>query len=97
MAVLESAELTGTLDKVLEELADYLERDIDARSQVTSALIYPSVVAVMAIVTVVVLAAFVLPRFKTFFASLNAKLPLPTRMLLCVSGFITSGGGPFSV
>ena len=89
VAVLESAELTGTLDKVLEELADYLERDIDARSQVTSALIYPSVVAVMAIVTVVVLAAFVLPRFKTFFASLNAKLPLPTRMLLSVSGFIT--------
>ena len=89
VAVLESAELTGTLDKVLEELADYLERDIDARSQVTSALIYPSVVAVMAIVTVVVLAAFVLPRFKTFFASLNAKLPLPTRMLLAVSGFIT--------
>ena len=55
----------------------------------TSALIYPAVVAVMAIVTVVVLAAFVLPRFKTFFASLNAKLPLPTRMLLAVSGFIT--------
>jgi type IV pilus assembly protein PilC len=89
VAVLESAELTGTLDKVLDELADYLERDQDARSQVTSALIYPSVVAVLAIITVIVLAAFVLPRFKTFFDSLNAKLPLPTRMLLSFSGFVS--------
>ncbi len=90
VAVLESAELTGTLDKVLDELATYVQRDIDARSQVTSALIYPAVVACMAIITVVVLAAFVLPRFKTFFDSLNAKLPLPTRMLLAFSSFISN-------
>ena len=44
VAMLESAELTGNLDKVLEELADYIERDIDARSQIISALIYPAVV-----------------------------------------------------
>ena len=77
VAVLESAELTGTLDAVLLELATYLETDIEARSAITSALIYPAVVAVMAVVTVVVLAAFVLPKFRTFFSSLNAKLPLP--------------------
>jgi len=87
VAVLESAELTGTLDKVLLELAKYLETDIEARSAVTSALVYPGVVAGMAVLTVVVLAAFVLPKFRTFFASLNAKLPLPTRMLLSISGF----------
>jgi type IV pilus assembly protein PilC len=90
VAVLESAELTGTLDTVLLELAQYLETDIEARSAVTSALIYPAVVAVMAIVTVVVLATFVLPKFQTFFSSLNAKLPLPTRMLLSISGFIST-------
>jgi type IV pilus assembly protein PilC len=90
VAVLESAELTGTLDKVLEELAEYLQRDIDARSQVVSALIYPAVVACLAVVTIVILATFVLPKFKTFFDSLNAKLPLPTRMLLAVSGFIST-------
>ena len=90
VAVLESAELTGTLDKVLDELAEYLQRDLDARSQVISALIYPAVVACLAMVTVVVLAAFVLPRFKVFFDSLNAKLPLPTRMLLSISGFFST-------
>ena len=89
VAVLESAELTGTLDSVLLELAKYLETDIEARSAITSALIYPAIVAVMAIAVVIVLATFVLPKFKTFFSSLNAKLPLPTRMLLSISGFIS--------
>ena len=90
VAVLESAELTGTLDTVLLELAQYLETDIEARSAITSALIYPAVVAVMAIATVIILATFVLPKFRTFFASLNAKLPLPTRMLLSISGFVST-------
>lgn len=90
IAVLESAELTGTLDKVLDELAEYMEREVAARSQLTSALIYPAVVAVLAVVTVIVLATFVLPKFKTFFKSLNAKLPLPTRMLLAISTFVSN-------
>jgi type IV pilus assembly protein PilC len=88
IAVLESAELTGTLDLVLRELAEYIERDMDARSQIISALIYPGVVFCMAMVTVVVLATFVLPKFTVFFKSLGAKLPLPTRMLLSASGFV---------
>jgi type IV pilus assembly protein PilC len=90
VAVLESAELTGTLDTVLLDLATYLETDLEARSAITSALIYPAVVAVMAVITVVVLATFVLPKFRTFFSSLNAKLPLPTRMLLSISGFVST-------
>ena len=48
----------------------------------------------MAVVTSIVLAIFVLPKFRTFFASLNAKLPLPTRMLLSVSDSSAHGGGP---
>jgi type IV pilus assembly protein PilC len=43
----------------------------------------------MSLVTVVILATFVLPRFKVFFASLNAKLPLPTRMLLAATGIVS--------
>ena len=77
---------------MLDQLADYIERDIDARGKITAALIYPAVVFVMAIVVVTVLAAFVMPRFETFFKSFNAKLPLPTRMLLSVSSFVTIGG-----
>jgi type IV pilus assembly protein PilC len=89
IGILSSAELTGNLDTVLDQLADYLDRDIEARSKVTSAMVYPSVVAVMAVIVVIVLATFVMPKFVTFFASFNAKLPLPTRMLLSVSNFVS--------
>ncbi|TCO45509.1 type IV pilus assembly protein PilC [Kribbella antiqua] len=88
--ILRSAELSGQLDTVLSQLAKYLERDLEARRKVKQAMIYPSIVAVMSLVTVVVLAAFVLPRFKDFFASLDAELPLPTRMLLAVTDFLTA-------
>jgi type IV pilus assembly protein PilC len=92
--ILRSAELTGQLDTVLEQLARYLERDIDARRKVTSALIYPVIIAVAATITVVVLAVGVLPRFKPFFASLTtpdghpAKLPWSTRALLAATDFV---------
>ncbi len=89
IGILSSAELTGNLDTVLDQLADYLDRDIEARSKITSAMVYPAVVAVMAILVVIVLATFVMPKFVTFFASFNAKLPLPTRMLLSVSNFVS--------
>jgi len=82
--------LTGNLDTVLDQLSDYIERDLEARRKVTSALIYPGIVLAMAIIAVVVITGFVLPRFKVFFASLNAKLPLPTRMLLGVANFVTN-------
>jgi type IV pilus assembly protein PilC len=90
LGILGSAELTGTLDVVLDQLAEYIDRDIDARSKITGALIYPAVVFVMAIVTVIILASFVLPRFKTFFDSFHATLPLPTRMMLSISNFVST-------
>jgi type IV pilus assembly protein PilC len=88
VGILESAELTGNLDAVLNQLADYIERDTKARSKITAALIYPAVVAAMSVVTVLVLTVFVLPRFTVFFKSLNAKLPLITRIMMAGSAFI---------
>lgn len=84
-----AAELTGRLDAVLDQLAHYIERDLEARRKIRSALAYPAVILVMSVVTVAVLTVFVLPRFKSFFASLDAELPLPTRMLLAATKFFT--------
>jgi type IV pilus assembly protein PilC len=89
LGILGSAELTGNLDTVLDQLAEYIDRDIEARRKVSNALMYPGIVFVFAIIAVVVITAFVLPRFKTFFSQLHAKLPLPTRMLLAVANFFT--------
>ena len=90
--VLRSAELTGNLDEVLDQLGDYLEREIDTEQKVKSALAYPCIVMVLAIVVSIVLVVYVLPKFKTFFKSLNAKLPLPTRMLLDFANWIGRWG-----
>lgn len=84
-----AAELTGQLDSVLDRLSHYIERDLEAKRKIKSALAYPLVILGMSVVTVCVLTIFVLPRFRTFFESLDAELPLPTRMLLSTTGFLT--------
>ena len=98
IGIMQSAELTGNLDETLESLAGYLERELETRSKVVSALSYPGVVMAMAMVTVVILAGYVLPQFKPLFAELNADLPLTTRSLLFVATlFSTLWYIPFSV
>jgi type IV pilus assembly protein PilC len=88
VAVVRAAELTGRLDDALDQLATYLERDLAARRQVKSALTYPSFVFATAIVAVVIMALWVLPKFKGFYRNLGAHLPLPTRMLLGFTDFV---------
>jgi type IV pilus assembly protein PilC len=51
---------------------------------------YPLVIMVMSVVVVIILVTFVLPRFEVFFKDLHAELPLPTRMLLGLSAFLTT-------
>jgi len=88
--IVRSAELTGELDTVLARLAAYLEKDLEMRRKIKSATTYPAVVAAMSVVTVVVLSVYVLPKFKDFFKSLDAKLPLPTRMLMSFTDFLAN-------
>ena len=88
--ILRSAELTGRLDTVLDQLSAYLERDLEARRQVKGAMIYPAVIAVMAVATVAILSVVVLPKFVDFFASLEIELPLATRLMLSFSAFLST-------
>ena len=88
LSMLRSAELTGQLDVVLDQAARYIERDLDAKRKIRAALAYPAVIFTVAIVAVVVLTVFVLPRFRTFFESLGAELPLVTRVLLAFTGWL---------
>ncbi|MFN2606536.1 MAG: type II secretion system F family protein [Acidimicrobiales bacterium] len=90
VSVLRSVELTGLLDNVLDQLSKYIERDLEARRKIKAALTYPAMIMSLSLVVVVILAGFVLPRFKGFFLSFHAKLPLPTRMLLGFTDFVTA-------
>jgi type IV pilus assembly protein PilC len=82
LGILRSAELTGNLDEVMDQLAGYLERDMEARQKIIGALIYPIIVMIMAMVSVGVLLTYVMPKFVTFFEGFDAKLPLQTRILI---------------
>jgi type IV pilus assembly protein PilC len=75
---------------VLGQLSQYVERDLEARRTIKSALTYPIIILMMSIGVVGVLVTFVLPRFTTFFKSFGAKLPLPTRILLNIAHFFSS-------
>lgn len=82
IGLIRSAETTGAFVETLESLTDYQNRLIDNRSRITSSLAYPSIVMALALITVVILTGFVIPRFEPLFQELGSTLPLPTRLLL---------------
>jgi type IV pilus assembly protein PilC len=66
IGILKSAELTGQLDVALEQLSQYMERELDSRGKIKAAMIYPAVIFGMSIMTVVILAVWVMPKFVKF-------------------------------
>lgn len=91
------AELSGALDQVLLQTADYYEQEQALRSRVKSALIYPCCVLVFAFGTLYFMFTYILPTFKGIFADAHAELPLVTRLLFGFSDFLCSYGLLFPV
>lgn len=85
-----SGEASGTLDTVLENLADYLDAQLELRRQIISALFYPVLMLVFCTLVVIALVTFVVPSIVEIFIKQGATLPLPTRILIGVSNFFTS-------
>jgi type IV pilus assembly protein PilC len=82
-----AAELSGQLDIVLNQIADYMTRDDTAARRIKGAMIYPGVVLVLSFAVITVLVVFVLPAFVHLFQEFGAQLPLTTRVLLNVGKF----------
>jgi type IV pilus assembly protein PilC len=82
-----AAEYSGTLDRVLAQVAAYLQRQDTALKKLRSAMVYPAIILVLAIAVCTVLTVFVLPNFVSMFNEFHAKLPLPTQILLGVGVF----------
>jgi len=85
-----AAEASGSLSSMLQKLAEYLDSEAETRSQVKSAMVYPCIIAVMAVVVTTFLLCFVLPRFTAIFAGKEHLLPKPTKALLASSAFLRS-------
>ena len=81
-------EVSGNLDAVLEELADYLETAYKAREKLVTLMIYPAILLTVTLLVLLFLLQFILPTFAALFLSLHAELPLPTRLLLGLQSFL---------
>jgi type IV pilus assembly protein PilC len=73
------------LDEVLLRLSNTLEKQVEIRRKMKSAMTYPVAVLVLVILILTAMMIFVIPTFKKIFASLHGQLPLPTRILMAVS------------
>jgi type IV pilus assembly protein PilC len=85
-----AAEYSGTLDRVLLQVAAYLQRQDTAIKKLRSAMIYPVIILVLAIAVCTVLIVFVLPNFVAMFHEFKTELPLPTKILLGAGLFAQS-------
>lgn len=88
-----AGETGGILDAILQRLAVYIEKAVKLKSDVTSALIYPTAVVVIACLVITVIMIFVIPAFTKIFQELlgpGEQLPLPTRIVVNLSNFMAS-------
>jgi type IV pilus assembly protein PilC len=83
-----AAEVSGSLASMLEQLAHYLDQEAETRSQVRGAMVYPGIIAFMAVTVTVFLLTFVLPRFTAIFAGKEKYLPAPTKIIMGASAFL---------
>ncbi|KKK74433.1 hypothetical protein LCGC14_2883810, partial [marine sediment metagenome] len=82
MNMVAAAEISGSLSSMLQKLAEYLDQEAETRSQVVGAMVYPLIIAGMAVVTVLFMLIFVLPRFLLVFAGNEDMLPAPTKIIM---------------
>jgi type IV pilus assembly protein PilC len=85
-----AGEVGGFLDSSLLQIAANYEAEVKLRGKVKSAMTYPVVVAVMAVLGVTGMLLFIVPTFKEMFASLGGTLPAPTRFLVLLSELLKS-------
>lgn len=90
VSMVRAGEAGGALESVLDRLADYLERAQALRASVLTALIYPAVLVVMAIASLLALLTFVVPQFEDMFASAGKELPVPTQIVMALADGIRS-------
>jgi type IV pilus assembly protein PilC len=83
-----ASELSGNFGRMLERISNYLAQQVETRAMVRGAMVYPGIIAFMAIATTIFLLTFVLPQFGAIFEGKEALLPAPTAFLLATSAFI---------
>ncbi|HVM07065.1 MAG TPA: type II secretion system F family protein [Acidimicrobiales bacterium] len=89
VSMVRSGEIGGVLDSVLLRLASTIEKQVELRGKVKSAMTYPVAVLALVLLILTAMLLFIVPIFKDLYDGLGGTLPLPTRMLLAVSTIMT--------
>jgi type IV pilus assembly protein PilC len=85
ISMVRAGEIGGVLDSVLLRLADTIEKQVELRRKVKSAMTYPVVVAILVLLIVTAMLLFVIPMFEDLYRELGGKLPAPTQILINIS------------
>jgi type IV pilus assembly protein PilC len=85
VSMIKAGETGGVLDDVLLNLADQIEKEVDLRRKIKSAMTYPVVVVCLVVLIMAAMLLFIVPQFETIYANLGGSLPLPTKILLAAS------------
>jgi type IV pilus assembly protein PilC len=94
--MVEAGETGGVLDIILQRLATLIEKVVKLKRSIVSASIYPAAVVFVAIAAIAVIMVVVIPQFEQIFLGLlgpGEALPLPTRIVMAISGFLAGWGG----
>ena len=92
VAMVEAGEAGGFLDVVLAQIAEFQSREKELKSKVMTAMLYPCILLVLALVVLTVLLVFFIPKFQRVFASIHGSLPLITQMIIGASHLMRSYG-----
>jgi len=85
-----TAEVSGELDRTLSLAAEYLETSLEMQRKVRGAMTYPIILFVVAAAVIVFMLTYLLPQFRELFTKMNAVVPLETRILFAISDFLTT-------
>ena len=88
--MVQAGEKTGKLDEVLEKMSEHYTKELKTSRQIQGAMIYPAVLAFLAVAATLVLLYVVIPNFSGIFEQSGVALPLPTRIVLAASNFVQS-------
>lgn len=90
IAMVQSGEISGNLDTMMLRMSNHYEKDTKINNKIKSAMIYPAVLSLVAVVAIMFIMIYVMPTFIEMFESEGVNLPFTTKMLLGLSGFLSN-------
>ena len=89
LSMIRAGEKSGTLDQALFRLADHREREQEMKQKIQAALAYPILVIIVGIATIFIMLTYFLPKLTSIFKSMKQQLPLPTKILMGLTDFMS--------